>query len=237
MKLGSIVARWMNTYAPGDLRSGETALFQAARNGHVEVAQLLLRNGADIKATDIQWAWLHWDTCCAGLTHSSGAAQPCISQLFMVARAPFSLSLSSAVTSIARTTQDFHPSWAYSLRFFFSFFFLSPNDIVHCYYLIIICVNLSDWPGLLFVVLNPRVFSANRVDLGFFASYIFQFYPPPLSILHPALDGWRLRVFWLRTAPSPTWRTMSPRPQRWAFSHHWVSFWLIWNWICLLRYY
>ena len=32
----------------------------------------------------------------------------------------------------------------------------------------------SDWPGLCFVVLNPRVLSANRVDFG-----LFLFHPPP----------------------------------------------------------
>ena len=30
-----------------------------------------------------------------------------------------------------------------------------------------------------FVVINPRLLSTNRVDLGFFVSYIFKFYSPP----------------------------------------------------------
>ena len=36
----------------------------------------------------------------------------------------------------------------------------------------------SDWPGLCFVVINPRVLSANRVDLGFLF-HKFSILPPP----------------------------------------------------------
>ena len=39
----------------------------------------------------------------------------------------------------------------------------------------------SDWPGLFFfVVLNPRVLLANRVDLGCFLFHKFSNYTPPL---------------------------------------------------------
>mgnify|MGYP003571725524 CR=1 FL=1 len=50
-----------------------------------------------------------------------------------------------------------------------------------------------------FVVVNPYVLSANRVDLGFFVSLIFQFYPPPpgtLRVCQQQPTPWAVRVRW-----------------------------------------
>ena len=46
--------------------------------------------------------------------------------------------------------------------------------------------SAADWPGLCFVVINPRVLSVNRVDLGFFLFHKFPSFdsPPPPGFIN-----------------------------------------------------
>ena len=73
----------------------------------------------------------------------------------------------------------------------------------------------SDWPGLCFVVINPRVLSANRVDLGLFVSSVLQ--PPPPG-------GYA--VLSLRQYSSLKFPSFTPPPQSLSASlDEWVSLW------------